>query len=381
LVVPQVVAIIFIAEFFDWRLLEKWPDRLAPYVAGMGGGAGAGGGPQPPDPKSPKRPKIVIVGNRKGRTPLVSPLQEAFMSQGFDVGLVEGDAGVLGEVTRHLLPDPQTGRPGGIVFNAATRGSGEARLAQVPALLEMEGIPYTGPGPLAHALFADRFALLSALARVELPVPRHELAEVPTSQLTVAFPAAVRPRGEPDVDRIIVGHQRALHRALRFIGRKYKKPAVVEEIVLGRKISAALLGNETIECLPLVELSSQGRRVCPAALHPVLADRVRAYAQLAYRTAGCRDYGRVDFRLASGDDPVVIDVKCSRLFARHGVFMIAAAAAGYDFATVMLRIVNEAALRYVVRGGGGGGGGGPINTAPESPPIALPTEPETAAVG
>jgi D-alanine-D-alanine ligase len=336
LLLTQLVAIIVVAEFIDWRLLEDWPDRIAARIAGG-------------HPASARRPKLVIVGNRDGGTPHVPALDAALRAQGFDVAVVEGDAGTLSEVTRRLRRDPRQGTLGGIVFNAATMGSGEGGLAQVPALLEMGRIPYTGPGPLAQALLADRFALLTALARVEVPVPRHALLDALDSDAAIGFPASVRPRGEPEVRRIIARNDRVLRRAVRMIRRKYGKPAVVEGLVIGRKISVALLGNEPVECLPLVELEGPGRRTCPAELHPAVADRIRVCAQLAYQTAGCRDYGRVDIRLASGDEPVVVDVKCTGLFARRGTFLMAAEAAGYDFATVMRRIVSEAAQRYVPR--------------------------------
>lgn len=359
LMLTQLVAIIFVAEFLDLRLLEDGPDRIARLITGV-------------PPSSARRPRLVIIGNRDGGTPLVPALHAALREQGFDVAVVEGDAGVVSEVTRHLLPDPRRGTPGGIVFNAATVGSGEAGLAQVPALLEMGQIPYTGPGPLAQVLLADRFALLTALARVQVSVPRHFLVDTAGTDVTVAFPASVRPRGEPEVHRLIARDDRVLRRAVRMIRKKYGKPAVVEEIVVGRKISVALLGNEPIECLPLVELEGPGRRRCPAELHPAVADRIRVCAQLAYQTAGCRDYGRVDIRLASGDEPVVIDIKCTGLFARRGVFLMAAGAAGYDFATVMRRIVSEAAQRYVTRPGH-------VTTARPPARIVSLTESEVAA--
>lgn len=327
LVLMPLVGIIVVAEFFDWRLLEHWPARLERARLGQRFWYA-------------RRPRVTIVGTQGGGRALAPAVRTALENQGFDVAVLEGDARALGE--------QRPGAPDGIVFNAATGGAGEARFAQVPALLEMTGVPYTGAGPLAQALLADRFALLSVLAQGGVPVPRHFLVDAPETALSVAFPASARPRGEPEAGRIIARNRRALRRAVRTIQQTYGKPAVVEETVRGRRISVALLGNETVECLPLVEtLSNPGRRVCPAELDATVADRIRTVATLAYRTVGCRDYGRVDIRLGATDEPIVIDVRCAQLFARRGAFMTAAEAAGYSLATLMRRIVSDAAQRYV----------------------------------
>lgn len=357
LVLIPLVGIIFVAEFFDWRLLEHWPTRLERARVGQ-------------QFWYARRPKVTIVGNEAQGSALTPAVRTALENQGFDVAVLEGDARALGE--------RRPGPPDSIVFNAATGGAGEARFAQVPALLEMTGIPYTGAGPLAQALLADRFALLSVLAQAGVPVPRHFVVDAPETELSVAFPAWARPRGEPEARRVMVRNRRALRRAVRTIGETHGTPAVVEEAVRGRRITIALLGNGTVECLPLVEtLSDPGRRICPAELDATVADRIRAVASLAYRTVGCRDYGRVDIRLGAGGEPIVVDVKCAQLFARRGAFMTAAEAAGYSLATLMKRIVSDAAQRYVRKRG--------ATTTPVPaetlPPVSLPLPVPEAVVG
>nr|WP_234819657.1 MULTISPECIES: hypothetical protein [Sinorhizobium] len=82
---------------------------------------------------------------------VVAALQEG----GHETLLCEGDKGLLATLERFMPPDPQA-RPSGMVFNMATGIQGECRDIHVPAMLEMAGVPYTGPSPLGHGLSSDK---------------------------------------------------------------------------------------------------------------------------------------------------------------------------------------------------------------------------------
>ena len=128
----------------------------------------------------------------------------------------------------------------------------------------------------------------------------------------------------------------------------YAQDALIEEYVEGRDIRVSLLGNETIECLPLLErMSTRGRKLCPAPIDDALAERIRECAYNAYAAVGCRDYGRIDIRLSkSSGAPKVVGVNWADIFARRGSFVRSAEAAGYSFADLMHRIVHDASRRY-----------------------------------
>ncbi|MFN0058044.1 MAG: 7TM domain-containing protein [Planctomycetota bacterium] len=351
LTLTQLVSIVLIAEFVDLRLLEEWPARISRYFAGA-------------RPWYTAKPKVAVVRNRDYAGVLAKlgrPAPEIYRSLsiqrqidalrdgGFEVKVFEGDRKLLFELARFLPQNPRPGVPGGMVLNLATGIQGVGRFAHVPAMLEMAGIPYTGPDPLGHANLTDRFALMNLLERAQVPVPRHYLVEDPTASAAIEFPAAARPRYEPDAERVVVRHRRSLLAAVRAIRHSYGQPAVVEEIVGGRKIHVAMLGNDSVECLPLVEAPvGEGDKLCPAPLSEDVAERVRACARAAYRAAGCRDYARVDVQFLAFDDPVVVDIRWVDLFAPRGAFLTAAQAGGYTLATLLRRIVVEASKRYRV---------------------------------
>ncbi|HEX6852725.1 MAG TPA: 7TM domain-containing protein [Candidatus Polarisedimenticolaceae bacterium] len=348
LILTELIAIVFVSEFLDIRLLEDWPARLTRLVEGAGFGAS-------------ERPRVAVVRNQESsrfigrlgpRTPakyLSKSVQrpvDALRAQGFRVKVLEGDVTLLRELAAYLPPDPRRGSPGGIVLNLATGVQGRGRFAHVPAMLELAGVPYTGPDPLAQAQLTDRFVLMTLLGEAQVSVPRCRTVSDPKAFVDLDFPLAVRPRFEPDASRIVVRNRERLQAAIREIRRHHAQPAVVEEIVRGRRILASVLGNESLECLPLLEDSEDERtRICPAPLDETQAERVRECARLAFAAAGCRDYARIDIRLSPFGEPFVLDIRWVDLFDRRGAFVTAAAAAGYTFPALMRRIIDEAARR------------------------------------
>ena len=121
----------------------------------------------------------------------------------------------------------------------------------------------------------------------------------------------------------MVEDQRTLADAVLRILNHANQDAFIEELVEGREIRVSLLGNEPVECLPLLELTSTGsRKLCPAPIDQALAERIREYAYNAYFAVGCRDYARIDVRLSKPDaEPKVVEIKWADIFARSGSFV------------------------------------------------------------
>ena len=79
----------------------------------------------------------------------VQAIEDALVARGHQVIPLEADETLL-DTLRQAAPD--------ICFNIAEGLRGDARESQVPALLEMLGIPYTASRVLAHALSLDKAA-------------------------------------------------------------------------------------------------------------------------------------------------------------------------------------------------------------------------------
>ena len=80
----------------------------------------------------------------------VQHVVDALRQQGYKVKVFEGDLTLLHELQSFLAPHPRTGAPGGVVLNLSAGIQGRGRFGHVPAMLEMAGVAYSGPDPIAH---------------------------------------------------------------------------------------------------------------------------------------------------------------------------------------------------------------------------------------
>ncbi len=370
LMVLQLAGIVLVSEFLDTRLLQEWPARLSnstdtsqPAKQRLSGKAAPGDATSLTEDRQAFA-RIAVVRNRSntgviGRLGVEGPsnsvqsiqhVVDALRDEGYLVKVFEGDMSLLGELQAFLPPDKVTQGPGGMVLNLATGIQGSGRFSQIPAMLELAGVAYTGPDAIGQMRMLDRYVFLSLLQQADVPVPRFKLV---SSRLDdtgdLEYPLVVRPRCEPDAKRTVVrNHRRELTVAVDRITQQYRQEAIVETFFDGPEIRVSLLGNHALECLPLLQIDATGTtKVCPAPIGARLEEQIRAIAQRAYVAAGCRDYARVDVRLTQFNEPRVVQIQHLDMFARKGSFASAAEAGGYPLRKLMRRIVESAWSRYM----------------------------------
>ncbi len=344
IVLTQGIGVVLIAKFLDLRLFEHWDDRLMNTLRSR---AWLGA-----------RKRVAVIRNRiepgtRSRHTLrsVQKIVDALREARYQVEVMEGDTSLPGELRRFLPENPVTGERDGVVLNLAQGGRGDASTTHVPALLELFGVAYTGPTPLGHALTFDRVAFKILLRQAGIPTPVfHSIPTTKRRELPdVTYPAVVVSRYELDSKAAVVSDALQLRRAVGKLRRAGVEEAFVEREMAGRSIVVSLLGNDPIECLPLVELNADGEKICPAPFDEATSKRIRKQARAAFRACGCRDYGRVDFRVDEGGDMWVTEVRTLGILASQGAFVRAGAEAGYSFADLMARIVEVARERSHAR--------------------------------
>lgn len=216
-------------------------------------------------------------------------------------------------------------------------------------MLELAGVAYSGPDPVSQANLLDRYVLLSLLQDAGINVPRFALANAASATInSLEFPISVKHRHDPDIRSIRVRNHKALEKAAGKVMQASLKPALLEEKTRGRGFRVSLIGNEQLECLPLLELGSATgeSKSCPAELDDSTADLIREIAYNAFKASGCRDYARVDVRLSEDGEITVVSIHWDGVLARRGSFIRSAEAAGYSYAQVIHRIIDTASARY-----------------------------------
>lgn len=192
--------------------------------------------------------------------------------------------------------------------------------------------------------------MLTMLRASGVKVPDFQLAVPPGAEInlsTIKYPVMVRSRFNPSIRSRKVRLEKELVKAVEKLESDCQHSAIIESCVSGNDIRVAIVGNEILECLPLVERLKGGEKICPAAISETRAESIRRCAMQAYRITGCRDYARIDLRFPRGArKPIVKQIVWDNVLARRGTFLHAAEVAGYTLAQLTHRIIDEALFRY-----------------------------------
>ncbi len=263
-------------------------------------------------------------------------------------------------------------------FNIAEGVRGEAREAQIPAMLEMLGIPYSGSGVTTLAITLDKRRTKEVLMANGIRTPRFQLlSRAEDLRSDLQFPLFLKPNGEGSsrgiTARSLVSSKEELEEVVTEMVAKYSQPVLVEEYLTGREFTVGLLGNLP-EVLPIVEVGFEGlpenapkfdcyevkwiydsldagydTTTCPANLDDDLRSRIEKAATRTFEALEVRDLCRLDLRLDNQGEPSVFDVNALPGLipdpAENSRFPKAAYAAGYSYEELIGEVFNAALAR------------------------------------
>lgn len=292
-----------------------------------------------------------------------------------------------------------------LCFNIAESHFGDSREAQIPALLEMLRLPYTGSKVMTLALALDKPMTKRILAYHGLPTPEFQVFGSEDGPIDddllneageLAFPLFVKPSREGTGMGItassIVTTTVQLREQVALMRRRYNQPTLCEHYIKGREITVGVIGNlkptaarrtndrtaphvlpEELTFFPPMEIDTEkygeseaglytGRikvdmvdnfhYTCPAPLEPELVHELNLLTAAVFRVTGCLDVGRVDFRLdeANGNKPYILEVNpLPGLNPVYSDLCIEAKAAGWSHEELINAIVKIACDRQGVK--------------------------------
>jgi D-alanine-D-alanine ligase len=325
----------------------------------------------------------------------VQALEDALWAGGHQVIPLEGDKTLL-DTIRQAEPD--------IAFNICEGHRGDARESQVPALLEMLGIPYTGSQILAHAISLDKALAKRVWRDCGLPIAPFQVFHHGDESLDrqLAFPLFVKPvregTGMGINGRSVVHDEAALREQVRWVIQTYRQPALVEGYLPGREFTVGLIGNslapgqqrwndpstssgqrlydeQGFHLFPVLEIDSnvgagQGLYnaeaksyypgeegaplyLCPADIPPDLEVELKRLAVAAFEAIGALDVSRVDFRMGADGQPYLMEINTlPGLNPTVSDLCIMARAEGMHYTDLINEILSLAVDRYGKSGSG-----------------------------
>lgn len=247
----------------------------------------------------------------------------------------------------------------------------------VPALLEMLSIPYTGSDPMAISVSTDKALVSMAAARLGIPIPNETYVDLTADPLVLpmTYPALVKPNNSGGsfgiTENCIVHDATGAEAYLRWLAGELRAPeAVIQDFLTGSEFTVGLIGNpaDGFTVLPPLEVdySALGPDLPPVLTYGSKADPDSPYwNKLSFRQAeldavthgqlvdncaklfkrlGFRDYARFDFRNGPDGQPRLLDANTNPTWYWDGKMAMMAGWAGHDYAG-MLRLILEAAAR------------------------------------
>ena len=273
---------------------------------------------------------------------------------------------------RALMARLVAGHRWDLVLNIAEGLRGVAREAQVPAILEVYGIPYTFSDPLILALTLHKGLTKRVLRDGGLPTP--EFAEINTAadldNLRLGFPLFAKPLAEGtgkgiDGGSIIYNEQELRERCLDLLER-FRQPVLVETYLPGREFTVGILGTgdkaEVLGTLEIILLKGaeggaytyNNKEFCEELVEYRLVRSMDDPAVLqaeqtalaAWRLLGCRDGGRLDLRADTHGVPQLMELNpLAGMHPEHSDLPMLATAVGMPYDELMRRILDSAAER------------------------------------
>ncbi len=234
--------------------------------------------------------------------------------------------------------------------------------------LELLHMPYTGSGVLASAIAMDKVMTKRVWIAEGLPTPRYRWLS--TEQRTrenirtvpddLGLPVIVKPPREGSSIGItkVAGYSQ-MQEAVE-LAAKYDPDVLCEEFIDGIEITCPVLGQgASAHALPIVRINApEGaydyqnkyftdtvQYQCPSGLPADEEAEIQRIVVQAYRTLGCRGWGRADLMVRASDRKAfLLEMNTSPGMTSHSLVPISARAAGISYEQLCVRLIADAAL-------------------------------------
>jgi len=277
-----------------------------------------------------------------------------------------------------------------ICFNIAEGLGGDAREAQIPALLELLRIPYTGSRVLTNGISLDKTLTKRIWRDRRLPVaPFQEfVAGDEPVRADLEYPLFVKPAREGTgmgVDmKAIVNNEKELRERAEYIINTYQQPALVEAFLPGREFTVGVMGRADAKLysrhpewyekdgfhrFPILELDmtrsvtpmvysqeAKSKEVgeegapgyfCPANIEPELEKKLKYFALRAHMLLNALDVSRTDVRLDEQGNPRVMEINTlPGLTPNYSDLCLQSKAEGIRYEDLILEILYLGASRW-----------------------------------
>jgi len=232
----------------------------------------------------------------------------------------------------------------------------------IQSLLELRGLKYTGSKVLASALAMDKE--LSKLIFKQVGVQTANWFAVKERSFEpaliadeinqkVGFPCIIKPNDQGStVGLKFVQDESEVEEGV-VIAQQYSNKALIEQYILGRELTVAVLLNEALPVLEIIPksgmydyehkyTSGMSEYIVPANIQEEVAKEAQRQALIAFHSLGCEGYARVDFRMNGENKLYCLEVNTLPGMTPLSLVPKAAKAVGISFEELIKKIIQQA---------------------------------------
>lgn len=236
----------------------------------------------------------------------------------------------------------------------------------IQGLLDLLGVPFTGPDAVASALAWDKAIFKGVVRRKGLPVPEGIAVSAEAVRDMGAAHALDRIVARLDLPLVVKPAQGGGSMGVRFVATpdelapalvatlSYHDVAVVERFVTGTELAVTVLDGAPLPPVEIVPapggtydfaaryMSGAAEFYAPARLEEAVQERCAAIAVAAYDLIGCRHVTRADMVVDGQGQPWLLELDTCPGMTQTSLVPMAAQAAGWDFAAFCERVLDLA---------------------------------------
>jgi D-alanine-D-alanine ligase len=296
----------------------------------------------------------------------VEIIAAALTAAGHSVSMLGGGGEFLDNIRRE---------PVDIVFNIAEgRGNSRSRESQVPAVLEMLGIPCTGSDSHCLTVCLDKPLAKKLVAAEGIATPQWQLVNDEENLSKISweqfpFPAIVKPAYEGSSKGIrlssVVDNVGSLLAEVSRLSGTYRQPVMVEEFITGDEVTVGIIGNappRLVGIMRIVPRKREGHFVyslevkrdylnlvdyeCPPKLADEIKERIALASLKVFKVLGCRDFARLDFRISPDGVPYFLEINPLPGLGSYSDLVIMALKLGWTHQGLIQAVLEAALKRY-----------------------------------
>ncbi len=243
-----------------------------------------------------------------------------------------------------------------IVFMGLHGENGED--GKVQAALDLEGIKYTGTGPLGAAVSMDKGLSKQIFAGSGVPTPQgYTLRKGDTLPEDVIYPAVVKAcNGGSSVGVYMVNDAKECVKAIEQ-AYTYDSQVIVEQYIKGREFSVGVIEGKA---LPIIEIAPlQGFydyknkyqagstiETCPAEISEEQTCRMQRLAEQTYEALHIESYARIDFMMNENGEMFCLEANTLPGMTPTSLLPQEAKEIGYDFGKLCEWLIEVSLRKY-----------------------------------